>query len=47
MATSYEPGLAELADEFTQRGLSRREILRIGARLGLTSASLSFASSIP
>ena len=38
MATPYE---SELAREFTQRGLSRREMLRIGARLGLTSTSLA------
>ena len=30
----------ELAREFVQRGLTRREILSTGTRLGLTSASI-------
>src|SRR5947207_1185726 len=32
--------VAELADEFSRRGLTRRQILTLGARLGLTSATL-------
>ena len=43
MATPYE---SELARELARRGLSRREILRIGARLGLSSASLATALTL-
>jgi multiple sugar transport system substrate-binding protein len=35
------PNEAELAREFTRRGLTRREIIKIGAGLGLTASSLS------
>jgi len=31
--------VAALADEFSRRGLTRRQILTLGARLGLTSAT--------
>jgi len=38
MATHHEE---ELAHELRQRGLSRREILQIGARLGLSGAAIA------
>ncbi len=38
-----DPNVAELAREFTRRGLSRREMISLGTRLGVTSAVLGGA----
>jgi multiple sugar transport system substrate-binding protein len=38
-----DPNVADLAREFTRRGLSRREMISLGTRLGVTSAVLGGA----
>jgi multiple sugar transport system substrate-binding protein len=38
-----DPNIADLAREFTRRGLSRREVISLGTRVGVTSAVLGGA----